>query len=85
LTRDFDEFVAVREELLLRIMNFVGDSGTRFASPSQTLYLSGAPSVGKDKINVKSVSFLEGLAGHGESETAARDQMADGGKNGAQE
>jgi len=50
LTRDFDEFVAVREELLLRIMNFVGDSGTRFASPSQTLYLSGDPGLEKNKI-----------------------------------
>ena len=29
------------KSLLLRIMNFVEDSGTRLASPSQTLYLSG--------------------------------------------
>ncbi|HTU40773.1 MAG TPA: mechanosensitive ion channel domain-containing protein [Candidatus Aquilonibacter sp.] len=43
LTRDFNEFMQVREELLLRIMNFVEDSGTALASPSQTLYLSGDP------------------------------------------
>ena len=50
LTRDFDEFAAVREELLLRIMNFVEDSGTRLASPAQTLYLSGDPGLEKNKI-----------------------------------
>ena len=50
LTRDFDEFAAVREELLLRIMNFVEDSGTRLASPSQTLYLSGDQGAEKNKI-----------------------------------
>jgi len=43
LTRDFNEFAAIREDLLLRIMNFVEDSGTNLASASQTLYLSGDP------------------------------------------
>src|SRR5208282_2498353 len=41
LTRDFDEFAGVREELLLHIMNFVEESGTTLASPTQTLYLAG--------------------------------------------
>jgi MscS family membrane protein len=50
LTRDFDEFAAVREELLLRIMTFVEDSGTNLASPSQTLYLSGDPASKKDVV-----------------------------------
>lgn len=40
MTRDFDEFAAVREELLLQIMNLVEGSETSLASPSQTLYLS---------------------------------------------
>jgi MscS family membrane protein len=48
LTRDFDEFAAVREDLLLNIMNFVEDSGTKLASPSQTLYLSGDAAAKKD-------------------------------------
>jgi len=48
LTRDFDEFLAVREDLLLRIMTFVEDSGTKLAFPAQTLYLSGDPAVKKD-------------------------------------
>jgi MscS family membrane protein len=41
LTQDFNEFAAVRESLLLRIMKFVEESEARLAKPSQTLYLSG--------------------------------------------
>jgi MscS family membrane protein len=48
LTRDFDEFAAVREQLLLRIMTFVEDSGTKLAFPAQTLYLSGDTAAKKD-------------------------------------
>lgn len=40
LTRDFEEFAAVREAVLLGIMNLVEDSGASLATPSQTLYLS---------------------------------------------
>jgi MscS family membrane protein len=43
LTRDFNEFAEVREELLLQIMKFVEESGTALAQPSQTLYLSPDP------------------------------------------
>ena len=39
LTRDANEFAAVREDLLLRIMEIVERAGTGFAFPSQTLYL----------------------------------------------
>ena len=39
LTRDANEFAAVREDLLLRIMEIVERSGTGLAIPSQTLYL----------------------------------------------
>ncbi len=39
LTRDANEFAAVREDLLLRIMEVVERSGSGFAFPSQTLYL----------------------------------------------
>ena len=51
LTRDFNEFAEVREDLLLRIMNFVEDSGTTLASASQTLYLSGESGLKKEKID----------------------------------
>jgi MscS family membrane protein len=50
LTRDFDEFATAREQLLLRIMKFVEESGTNLASASQTLYLGGDPGA-KSKID----------------------------------
>lgn len=37
-TADFNEFLAIREDLLLRIMEVVDASGTGFAFPSQTIY-----------------------------------------------
>ena len=40
LTRDANEFAAVREDLLLRISEIIGRSGTGFAYSSQTLYLT---------------------------------------------
>ncbi len=40
LTRDANEFAAIREDLLLRIMEIVEKSGSGFAFPSQALYLS---------------------------------------------
>jgi MscS family membrane protein len=39
LTKDMAEYTAIREDLLLRIMDIVTDSGTGFAFPSQTVYL----------------------------------------------
>jgi MscS family membrane protein len=39
LTKDFAEFTAIREDLLLRIMDIVSESGTAFAFPSRTLFL----------------------------------------------
>lgn len=38
-TTDYSEFLAVQEDILLRIMKVVGRAGTGFAFPSQTLYL----------------------------------------------
>ena len=38
-TVDWNEFMSLREELLLRIIDLVEASGTGFAFPSQTLYL----------------------------------------------
>lgn len=40
LTTDYDEFLAVREDIYLRIMDIVAASGTGFAFPSQTTYLA---------------------------------------------
>jgi MscS family membrane protein len=79
LTRDFNEFAEVREELLLRIMKFVEDSGTSLASTSQTLYLSGDPASKKDKIDaaVKQAADKASVPNAAEgpqSELAARDR-----------
>jgi MscS family membrane protein len=49
LTRDSNEFAAVREDLLLRIMDILEQSGTGLAFPSQTLYLSRDPGLDKEK------------------------------------
>lgn len=39
-TSDWAEFLGIREDVLLRIMDIVKDSGTGFAFPSQTLYFA---------------------------------------------
>ena len=38
LTRDYDDYTAVREDILLRVMAIVESCGTSFAFPSQTVY-----------------------------------------------
>jgi MscS family membrane protein len=60
LTTDVNEFMAVREDLLLRIMDVMEDSGGSLALPSQTLYLSRDSGVEKEKIEsaVKKISEL---------------------------
>lgn len=45
----FDDFLEVREDLLLRIMDVVGESGTSFAFPSQTLYFAKDQGLSKEK------------------------------------
>jgi len=49
LTRDFNEFAAIREDLLLRMMEIVEQSGSGLALPSQTLYLSRDSGLEKEK------------------------------------
>jgi MscS family membrane protein len=39
-TADVDQFLAIREDLLLRVMDVVTEAGTGFAFPSQTLYMA---------------------------------------------
>lgn len=60
LTRDFNEFAAVREDLLLRIMDVMEDSGGGLALPSQTLYLSRDGGLEKEKADkaVKKIAEL---------------------------
>ena len=40
LAREFNEFYAIQEDVLLRVADIVEQAGTGFAFPSQTLYLS---------------------------------------------
>ena len=39
LTKEWNEFHAIREDVFLRVNKIVAESGTSFAFPSQTLYL----------------------------------------------
>ena len=49
LTQDFNEFAAVREDVLLRLMDIVESSGSGLALPSQTLYLGRDAGLAQDK------------------------------------
>jgi len=50
LTQDFNEFAAVREDVLLRMMDIVESSGSGLALPAQTLYLGRDAGLAKDKV-----------------------------------
>jgi len=63
LTRDFNEFVEVREELLLQIMKFVEESGTALAKPSQTLVLSGDAGLQREKLDTATKKISPDLPG----------------------
>ena len=49
LTRDGAEFLAIQEDLLLRIMDIVEASGTTFAVPSRVLYMTRDAGLDKEK------------------------------------
>ena len=49
LTRDFGEFTAIQEDILLRLMDIVSEAGTGFAFPSQTVYLGRDSGLQKEK------------------------------------
>ncbi len=49
LTRDFAEFTAIREDLLLRIMDIVEQAGSGIAFPSRTVYFSRDGSLNQEK------------------------------------
>ena len=45
----FDDFLEVKEDLLLQMMDVVGESGTGFAFPSQTIYFGRDSGLSKEK------------------------------------
>jgi len=60
LTRDFNEYAAIREDLLLRMMDVMETTGGGLALPSQTLYLSRDTGVEREKADkaVKKIAEL---------------------------
>jgi MscS family membrane protein len=60
LTQDFNEFAAIREDLLLRMMDVVEDSGSGLALPAQTLYLGRDTGLEREKAEnaVKKITEL---------------------------
>jgi MscS family membrane protein len=50
LTRDYDDYTTVRENLLLRVMDIVESRGTSLAFPSQTVYLVGKAEAGTEDV-----------------------------------
>jgi MscS family membrane protein len=59
LTSDYDEFLAIQEDLLLRIMEIVDTTGSGFAFPSQTIY-AGADSGLDDEKTRTAMKQLQG-------------------------
>jgi MscS family membrane protein len=59
LTRDYNEYAAIREDLLLRILDVVEDSGGTLALPAQTLYLSRDRGVEKQKAQTAAKKIAE--------------------------
>lgn len=49
LTREWNNFYAIREDVLLRVAEIVNESGTGFAFPSQTLYMGRDGGLDKDR------------------------------------
>jgi MscS family membrane protein len=49
LTRDYNEYAAIKEDLLLRTLDIVEDSGGSLALPSQTLYIARDSGLAKEK------------------------------------
>jgi MscS family membrane protein len=74
LTRDFNEFAAVREDVLLSIMNLVEDSGASLATSSQTLYLSPDPNAAKQKVEAEDARSKESNSGERQAPPATTDE-----------
>ncbi|MBG6233686.1 MscS family membrane protein [Pedobacter sp. CAN_A7] len=58
-TRNNDEFMEIREDLLLRIMDIVAESGTDFAFPSQTLYFAKDKGISEEKTAAATASVKQ--------------------------
>ncbi len=54
LTQDYGQFLTIKEDILLRIMDIVDAAGTSFAFPSQTVYLARDTGLNKEKAELAS-------------------------------
>ncbi|MFZ0296063.1 MAG: mechanosensitive ion channel family protein [Candidatus Sulfotelmatobacter sp.] len=81
MTREYNEFAAVREEVLLNIMNLVEDSGASLASSSQTLYLSPDPASPKQKKANDSQDAVLSETNRARLGSALHERAQDDGKN----
>ncbi|MGC2183379.1 MAG: mechanosensitive ion channel family protein [Terriglobales bacterium] len=54
LTQDYGQFLTIKEDILLRIMDIVDAAGTGFAFPSQTVYLARDTGLNKEKADLAS-------------------------------
>jgi len=57
LTRDWNEFMEIREGLLLKVMDIVANEGTSMAFPSRTVYLAQDTLAGTDKAKAAAVGL----------------------------
>ncbi|MEM7227056.1 MAG: mechanosensitive ion channel family protein [Pseudomonadota bacterium] len=59
MTRDWNEFYAIQEDIFLRAGEIVEESGTSFAFPSRTLYMGRDPGIDQEKSDsaMESVKF----------------------------
>lgn len=63
-TTDYSEFLAIQEDILLRIMKVVGKAGTGFAFPSRTLYLGRDGGLDKEQQEDAEKQVREWAAAH---------------------
>jgi MscS family membrane protein len=63
-TADWNEFLAVKEDLVLRIMDIVKDAGTAFAFPSRTLYHGRDSGPDRDRQDAAEEQVREWTAAH---------------------
>jgi hypothetical protein len=73
-TRDINEFLAIREELLLQIMDCVASSGSAFAFPSQTLYTTRDPGLDPERSRAAIEEVRAWRSAHDASERSSRSQ-----------
>jgi MscS family membrane protein len=59
MTKDWGEFLAIREDILLRVMEIVEQSGSALAFPSQTLYLGRDRGTDENKTHAAEASVQE--------------------------